>query len=115
MVRPYDSLRLDIRHEAKGGKGDFINRHILEKDEFLGKGRMYTLCVLAPGSSVGWHVHTGEQEICHFISGLGIVREANGVTRVGPGDTNIVRDGEGHEVLNTGSEDLVYTALILYV
>lgn len=114
MIKSLDALRLDVRHEAKGGVGDFINRHIMEKDELGRRGRLYALCRLEPGSSVGWHVHTGEQEICHFLSGTGTVREENGETAVRAGDTNIVLPGQGHEVCNTGTEDLVYTALILY-
>lgn len=31
-----------------------------------------------------------------------------------PGDTNIVDAGCGHEIINTGSEDLSYLAVILY-
>ena len=33
---------------------------------------------------------------------------------VGPGDVTFVDDGEGHSLKNTGTEDLVSVALILY-
>lgn len=114
MIKHLNALRVSVTPHAKGGTGDFINHHILEKDEFCNKGRYYALCRLAPGASVGLHTHLGEMEICHFISGQGSV-QANGQTfPVGPGDTNIVLDGQEHAVINTGHEDLVYTALILY-
>ncbi|HHT16056.1 MAG: cupin domain-containing protein [Christensenellales bacterium] len=114
MIKKYEELRVSVQESAKGGTGNFINHHILEKDEFYDKGRYYALCRLAPGDSVGLHTHTGEMEICHFISGKGTVLSAGKEYPVGPGDTNIVLDGEEHAVINTGTEDLVYTAIILY-
>ena len=114
MIRKLKDLRFSVKQNAKGGHGDFINHHILEKDEFYDKGRYYALCRLAPGDSVGLHTHMGEMEICHFISGTGTILSAGKKHLVSPGDTNIVLDGEEHAVLNTGTEELVYTALILY-
>lgn len=114
MIRRSADLRASVRHEAKGGKGDFINHHILESDELYGAARLYTLCRLAPGHSVGSHIHIGEMEVCYFLSGTGLVETNGESTPVGPGDTNIVLDGENHSVLNNGTEELVYTALILY-
>lgn len=114
MIRKENELRVSVTPHAKGGEGECINSHIVEKDELCNKGRFYAKCFLAPGHSVGNHTHTGEMEICHFISGTGVV-ESNGVkTPIQAGDTNIVFDGENHRVINTGKENLIYTALILY-
>ena len=71
------------------------------------------MSILPPGASGGMHVHTGETEVCYFLSGTGVVIDENGATPIGPGDVNIVPDGFGHSVENTGDVDLVYTALIL--
>lgn len=114
MIKPFDKLRVSVTENAKGGQGAFINYHIMEKDELYGKGRYYALCRLAPSCSVGLHTHSGEMEICHFVSGTGMVKTRDTAIAVHPGDTNVVEDGEEHEVINTGDEDLVYTALILY-
>ena len=44
-----------------------------------------------------------------------MVTDENGTkTQVGTGDCNIVDIGQGHEIINTGTEDLVYIALILF-
>ena len=113
MIRKASDLQVTVRSEAKGGKGDFINHHIMAADEMLPAARHYSVSILPPGASVGIHVHTGETEVCYFLSGTGVVIDENGTTPIGPGDVNIVPDGFGHSVENTGDVDLVYTALIL--
>lgn len=113
MIRHEQDLRVSVMPNAKGGEGEFHNKHILEREEFQGRGRLYAKCLLKPGHSVGDHTHTGEMEICHFLSGQGTVISDGVAEPVGPGDTNIVFDGENHTVINTGTEDLIYTALII--
>lgn len=114
MIKRLTELRETVVRDAKGGHGDFINQHILEKEDFAGTGRYYALCTLAPGDSIGSHIHEDEMEVLFFISGTGHVRNDGIDVPVGPGDTNIVRSGEAHAVYNTGTENLVYTAIILY-
>ncbi|NMD38980.1 MAG: cupin domain-containing protein [Christensenellaceae bacterium] len=114
MIKKQEELKVTVTEKAKGGEGVFVNEHVLVGDEFFGKGRLYAKCKLAPGHSVGNHTHTGEMEVCYFLSGEGTV-ECDGVeTKVKAGDVNLVNPGENHAVINTGNEDLVYMALILY-
>ncbi|MGI6211521.1 MAG: cupin domain-containing protein [Anaerovoracaceae bacterium] len=103
-----------IAHEEnfKGGKGPITFYHILEKEDFYGHARLYARIVLPPGSSIGWHVHEHETEPFYILSGAGDFIEASGRTRVGPGDVCTIKPGEGHSIENTGSEDLVFMALV---
>ncbi len=115
MIKRKEDLSITKMEKAKGGEGVFINEHVLNIEEFFDKGRLYAKCTLAPGHSVGNHTHVGEMEVCYFLSGEGTV-ECDGVeTIVKAGDVNIVNPGENHAVINTGNEDLVYMALILFV
>lgn len=115
MIRTKNELKVDIRPEMMGGKGQFVVENILNPDEMHDHGRLFARGTLAPGHSVGYHVHIRDIEICYFLSGTGIVVDENGCrTRVNPGDCNIVEVGHGHEVINDGTEPLTYIALILY-
>ena len=115
MIRRKEEMKVDIRPEMMGGKGQFVIENILNADEMHGHGRLFAHGTLEPGHSVGYHVHTKDMEVCYFLSGTGIVVDENGVqTRVGPGNCNIVDVGHGHEVINDGTEPLTYIALILF-
>ena len=115
MIRKKGTYRVDIREKMMGGEGHFVVENILNPDEMHGKGRLCARGTLAPGHSVGYHVHEKDMELCYFLSGTGVVTEENGVeTVVEAGDCNIVDVGHGHKIVNTGTEDLVYIALILF-
>ena len=114
MIKKKSDLKVTKTEKAKGGNGFFVNEHVLNCDEFFGKGRLYAKCTLAPGNSVGNHVHTGEMEVCYFLSGEGTVECDGTNTIVRAGDVNVVNPGENHAVINTSNEDLVYMALILF-
>ena len=115
MIRKKGSYVVNVREHMMGGAGAFIVENILNPEEMREKGRLFARGVLHPGSTVGYHVHEKDMEICYFLSGSGRVTDQDGVvTEVSAGDTNIVQVGEGHEIVNTGGEDLVYVALILF-
>ena len=114
MIRRKQELVVLKRENVKNGKGIFINELLLNEDEFYHKGRLFARCKLAPGDFVGNHTHEQEMEVCYFLSGKGMV-ESNGIiSEVNVGDVHIVHPGENHSVINKGTEDLEYIALILY-
>lgn len=115
MIRRKGEYKVDIRPNMMGGEGRFVVENLLNPEEMRGKGRLCARGTLAPGHSVGYHVHTKDMELCYFLSGTGLVVDENGNrTQVQAGDCNIVDVNHGHEIINTGSEDLVYLALILF-
>ena len=116
MIRLQKEFETEVIPHMKGGEGEFVLEHILNLEEFGGRGRLFARAVLHPGCSVGMHRHSGDMEVCYFLSGTGTVIQDNGLRiTVQPGDANIVKDGESHEIRNDGGEDLVYLALILNV
>ena len=114
MIRRKDNYNQSILHDMFGGKGDFIQKHILEKEEFNNKGRLFAVCSLPVGGCVGEHTHHGDLEVCYFLSGRGKVIDDGVETQVYPGDTNITLDGHSHKIENIGDGELTYIALILY-
>jgi|SRR5215831_13209236 len=55
-----------------------------------------------------YHSHGAETELYLVVSGRGTVRDKNGKTEVGPGDTFVFGPGEAHQLTNSGEEDFVY-------
>ena len=69
---------------------------------------------LAPGNSVGYHVHEGDNEIYYILSGTGEYNDNGNICTISAGDVTICNDGESHGLLNTGVEPIELIALILY-
>jgi uncharacterized cupin superfamily protein len=55
-----------------------------------------------------YHSHSAESELYLVISGRGSIRDRNGTTEVGAGDTFFFGPGEAHQLNNAGNEDFVY-------
>jgi mannose-6-phosphate isomerase-like protein (cupin superfamily) len=115
MIRKRGSYPIEVIEKMRGGNGRFQVEHILSREELGRAGRMFALGTLKSGHSVGMHCHEDDMEVCCFVSGSGVVVEQDGTRQpVGPGDTNFVPRGASHEIVNTGDEELVYLACVLY-
>lgn len=104
--------RVVKKENVNGGKGPVTINNVLEKEDMFGHGRLYARIVLAPGSSIGWHIHEHETEPYYILSGTGKFIEKDRATDVTAGDVCIIAPGEGHSIENTGDGDLVFMALI---
>ena len=97
------------------GEGEAELHNILDgADEMYGKGRVFSRVCLKPGCEVGWHIHHGDGETYYILSGEGEYNDNGTVITVRPGDICFVDDGEGHSIINKGSETLEIIALVLY-
>ena len=83
-------------------------------DELYGKGRLFNRMILAPGNSIGEHVHEGDNEIFYFLAGTGTYNDNGTIVEVAAGDTAICNEGELHGLVNTGDVPLEFIALILF-
>jgi uncharacterized cupin superfamily protein len=54
------------------------------------------------------HEHSAQWEAYLILSGAGKVRTRDGKKAVAPGDYLVFPPGEAHQLINTGSEDLIY-------
>lgn len=97
------------------GAGELKATMILESiDEMNGKGRMFNHCFLEPGCEIGWHIHNGDSEVYYILGGTGTYSDNGTPITVGEGDVTMVHSGEGHSLLNSGSDTLEFIALVLY-
>ena len=68
---------------------------------------------IAPGASVGWHTHPGE-EISYVMEGEGeILVEGKPPLKVKAGDGFVVPNGARHDARNTGSVPLKLAVVYL--
>jgi len=55
-----------------------------------------------------FHLHSAQWEFYHIISGKGSVRHKDGKTQIEPGDAFLFKPNEPHQIINDGSEDLIF-------
>ncbi|MBQ6595331.1 MAG: cupin domain-containing protein [Clostridia bacterium] len=100
-----------LRENMKGGDGTV--RQTVLTDALPAKARLFATLTLAPGTSIGYHVHENETELFYFAAGHGEAQDDDQVVEVKAGDCMVTSNGHGHGVRNTGSEDLVLVACII--
>ncbi len=115
MVRKNGEYREVVIENPMGGKGINRMKHLLNcPDEIAGKGRLFGMANLDPGSELGYHQHKGDAEIYYFLEGVGEFNDNGTLVAVHPGDITYCADGECHGVKNTGDTPLRYLAIVLY-
>lgn len=98
-----------------GGNGSVEFKRIIQTpDELYGKGRVFSVTTLEPGSSLGWHIHKGDGEFYCILSGEGEYSDNGSIVTLRAGDTAFCPDGEGHSLVNRSDEPLVFVALVIY-
>lgn len=103
---------LDLEKKA-GGKGHVIIEPLLGEKELAGQCGLYAKVTLEPNCSLGYHEHHGESETYYILSGKGAYNDNGTMVDVKPGDVTFAASGSGHGIENTGSENLVFMALII--
>ena len=61
---------------------------------------------------MGLHTHEGDCEIIYILSGTGKALMDDGSEEVRPGVCHYCPKGHRHSLINTGTEDLVFFAVI---
>ena len=114
IIRRKEERSCDIGKKFNGA-GELRSVKILESvEELSGKGRLFGHSYLEPGCEVGWHVHNGDGEVYYILRGTGEYNDNGNKIIVNEGDVTVVYSGEGHSIMNIGSDTLEFIALILY-
>lgn len=111
MLYKKETFTPEMREHMRGGNGAAELTALAP--EIPKNLRLYSMIRLAPGSSIGYHVHENETELFHFLAGSGVADDNGTRVRVSAGDTLATPSGNGHSVENDGSEDLVFLAVIV--
>lgn len=114
MIKRADEMETLTEIGAENGVGVL---ELIKPSEYFDKPEalsFFALATLKPGASVGYHVHTGETEMYYVLSGEGEYNDNGVIVPIKAGDVTYCKNGEGHGIENTGSEDLVFNAMIIY-
>lgn len=113
MIRKAEQMEHEIKESLRGGKGSVVLTTLLSPGEYLGKARMVARITLEPGSSIGPHVHDGEEEIFYILGGEADFNDNGTVCRLAAGDVCLTVGGERHSIANAGAATLELLAVIL--
>jgi len=114
MIRKAMEMRTENIKEMRGGEGEVKVVHIMERNEFHNKGRLFAHNILKPGTSIGMHPHIGDFEAYYIIKGEGIFSEEGVENPIKQGDLGYIEVGKSHAIKNTGDTDLEIIALVLF-
>ncbi len=89
-----------------GGDGALCAKMVSDDRNRILKGR------LAPGSSIGTHCHATSSEILFVVAGEGRVILDGVEERLTPDTCHYCRKGQTHTLINDGTEDLVFYAVV---
>ena len=105
--------RVDVRENARGGKGKVVMHHLLEQEDLAPHSRLLGKIVIEPGNSMGFHTHHDEGEFFYILKGVARISDGSEETLVYPGDSFFTASGKSHSVEAEGDETLEYLALVL--
>jgi mannose-6-phosphate isomerase-like protein (cupin superfamily) len=106
-------MEREVRERMREGRGSVEILHVFRAGELKGHVRLFARLRLAPGCSIGYHVHDAEEEVFAILSGTGQVTEGGVVSPVGPGDAVLTGGGGGPSIECTGPQPLEFLAVIL--
>ena len=114
MVKRKASYPVDLKERMRDGEGVVSIEKLLTPEELYDKGRLFAKFTMAPGASIGPHVHEGEMETFFIISGKAGYLDGDETVVLLPGDTTLTQSGEAHSIKSIGDEPLEMIALILF-
>lgn len=106
MIINFSEMQPKVIPAFKGGEKEVTT--CMHTDE-NGKIARFTL---EPGASIGMHLHETSSEMIYVISGCGKALYDGGEESLQPGVCHYCPKGHSHSVINNGSEDLIFFAVV---
>jgi len=113
MIKRKNEQTIEVRKNMRGGEGEVKFIHYFTKGEIKAPCRLFSDIILSPGSSIGPHEHSGEDEVYVIRQGKGLMIDGDKEFTVETGDAVLTGSGASHSVKNIGNEDLIITAVIM--
>ena len=102
----FDAIPLAVTPNMKGGEKEVASRRFQDELGGILKGK------LIPGASIGLHTHESNYEVIYIVSGHGTMLCDGERETLGPGDCSYCPQGHSHSLMNTGTEDLAFFAVL---
>ena len=90
----------------KGGEGTFAVKMFTDENNKILHGR------LVPGASIGVHCHDTSSEIIYILSGVGTAILEGKEEILTAGQCHYFPKGGTHTLMNKGTEDLIFLAVV---
>lgn len=102
----FEKIEEKTLEHFKGGEGALKARMVADDLTRFMRGK------LEPGSSIGMHEHTDSCEVLYVISGVGTAIMDGAEEVLHAGDAHYCPKGHAHTLINRGTEDLIFFAVI---
>ena len=106
MILSFAQMEETPMPQFKGGEKTTYARMYTDAHNRIMRSR------LEPGASIGLHTHEGNSEAVYILSGTGKALYDGGEERLQPGDCHYCPEGHSHSIVNDGTEDLVFFAVV---
>ena len=103
----FNDMNDTVLEKFNGGEGRLVAKMFNDGTNKILRG------LLAPGCSIGMHVHATSSEIIYILSGEGKMYLSDGtVETLRPGDCHYCPKGTGHNFVNESDADLTFFAVV---
>src|SRR5213082_3181787 len=102
-IREVDSQTIDGNH---GGRGPIEFRRLLTQADFATSVDFVDFTVVPPGSTIGAHEHSGNEEIYFISAGAPRISVDGEERRLEEGSIAVVHSGQTHQLINDTSENV---------
>lgn len=104
MIRKGTETEAERFPSCHGGAGEVLCHSMLKQGE-----SQFGICffhhdTLAPGVSIGEHLHSGSEEIYYLLSGSCTLLFDGGASEMHAGDFSIVGVGHTHGIVNSSND-----------
>ena len=106
MKIAFDAMEEAVIPQFRGGEKETRAKMFFDVQNRIMRG------VLISGASIGWHTHETSSEIVYILSGTGKMLYDDTAESLSPGDCHYCPKGHRHSLVNDGSADLVFFAVI---
>ena len=106
MIIDFDKMDDTVLEHFNGGEGRYIAKMFVDENGKIMRGK------LEPGSSIGLHTHKGSYEVIYILKGFGKVLYEGGELEVAEGSCHYCPPEHTHSLINDGTEDLIFFAIV---
>ena len=95
-----------IQKRCHNGRGAVLFREVFSKNDFKSTIQFLHETSVMPNSTIGYHKHSGNEEIYYVIEGKGLMVVDGQEKIVETGDAVTTYSGSSHGLKNIGAKDL---------
>ena len=106
MLIDFSAIPESVIPNMRGGEKEACMRTFQDGMCKIMQGR------LVPGASIGLHTHESNYEVIYIVSGHGTMLCDGERETLGPGDCSYCPQGHSHSLMNTGTENLAFFAVL---